>query len=119
MSNVDPSVAAIQFALTLPEDEIKSFLACWNEGDWEGLKEDWPECPTDVIVDNELELSKMGQNDLIIIALQALHRERSAAWNSQNNYACVMNSTLAMPMEAFGIGEVTELLEKFGAGPLR
>ena len=42
------SVAAIQFALET--DEGLEFLRCWNEGDFESIRKEWPEAPEDVFV---------------------------------------------------------------------
>lgn len=56
------------------------------------------------------------ERDLLVTGLQALHRERASAWNSQNNHAAMKGET-AVPREAFGIDEVTALLDKMGAGP--
>jgi hypothetical protein len=42
----DPAVAAIQFALTT--DEGLAFLRCWNEGNFDAIRREWPEAPPSV-----------------------------------------------------------------------
>ncbi|CAD0264212.1 hypothetical protein DENIT_20099 [Pseudomonas veronii] len=44
----DAAVAAIQFALQ--GDEGMSFLRCWNEGDFDAIREEWPEAPEAVFI---------------------------------------------------------------------
>lgn len=42
--NSDPSeifTQVIEFAIET--DEPKAFLRCWSEGDWESIKDEWPE----------------------------------------------------------------------------
>lgn len=43
-----PAMAAIQFALET--DEGMSFLRCWNEGDFEAIRREWPEAPETVFI---------------------------------------------------------------------
>ena len=42
------AVAAIQFAIS--NSEGIAFLRCWNEGDFEAIRRDWPEAPEDVFL---------------------------------------------------------------------
>lgn len=42
------SVAAIAFALQ--DDDCEAFLRCWNEGDFEAIRREWPEAPEDVFI---------------------------------------------------------------------
>lgn len=42
------AVAAIQFALTDPEG--MTFLRLWNEGEFDTLRREWPDAPSDVYV---------------------------------------------------------------------
>ena len=42
------AVAAIQFALET--DEGLDFLRCWNEGEFDTLREEWPEAPDSIYV---------------------------------------------------------------------
>lgn len=44
----DPSVAAIQFALTT--DQGMHFLRLWNEGEFDLLRECWPEAPDEIYI---------------------------------------------------------------------
>lgn len=46
----DPAGAAIQFALNNPTEDIMAFLHCWNEGNFEALRREWPEAPEDVYI---------------------------------------------------------------------
>lgn len=48
MTLQDPASAAIQFALET--DDGLSFLRCWNEGDFESVRRDWPEAPEAVFI---------------------------------------------------------------------
>lgn len=48
MKTQNPAVAAIQFALET--DDGLSFLRCWNEGDFDAVRRDWPEAPEAVFV---------------------------------------------------------------------
>lgn len=42
------AVAAIQFALET--DDGLAFLRCWNEGNFEAVRREWPEAPEDVFI---------------------------------------------------------------------
>lgn len=44
----DAAVAAIQFALEA--DEGMAFLRCWNEGDFNSIRGEWPEAPEEVFI---------------------------------------------------------------------
>lgn len=44
----DPAVAAIQFALET--DEGIPFLHCWNEGNFDAIRREWPEAPESVFI---------------------------------------------------------------------
>lgn len=48
MTLQDPASAAIQFALET--DDGLSFLRCWNEGDFDAVRRDWPEAPEAVFI---------------------------------------------------------------------
>lgn len=55
----DASVAAIQFALQ--DDEGIEFLRCWNEGDFDAIRAEWPDAPEDVYIGADpLYQSKVG-----------------------------------------------------------
>lgn len=47
-SGSDASIAAIQFALSA-EDGI-TFLRIWNEGEFDTIREEWPEAPEEVFI---------------------------------------------------------------------
>ena len=111
----DPSIVAIQFALELDNDDGMLFLKHWNEGNWSVIAKEWPECPRSAFVDNDIELSKLGEQELKVSGLQALLRERTNSWQTQNDYATSQGLALVGP-EAFGINEVSNLLQKLGAG---
>lgn len=42
------AVAAIAFALK--NDEGMAFLRCWNEADFDAIREEWPEAPEEVFI---------------------------------------------------------------------
>jgi hypothetical protein len=44
----NPAVAAIQFALE--GDEGMEFLRCWNEGNFEACRREWPEAPEECYI---------------------------------------------------------------------
>jgi hypothetical protein len=48
MQTQNAAVAAIQFALET--DEGLAFLRCWNEGNFEAIRREWPEVPVSVFV---------------------------------------------------------------------
>lgn len=54
--------------------------------------------------------------DLIVTAVQALHRERVAAWNSATSYAH-QHGKDTPDMELFGINEAMGMLRRIGAAP--
>lgn len=48
MSDVNPAVAAIEFAME--DDSPMEFLRCWFEGDFKAIREEWPKAPEAVFV---------------------------------------------------------------------
>ncbi|MEL7968091.1 hypothetical protein AAG587_17110 [Vreelandella neptunia] len=54
--------------------------------------------------------------DLIVAAIQALHLERVAAWNSATSFAHLHGKD-APDMELFGINEAVGMLHRLGAAP--
>ncbi len=48
MQTQNSAVAAIQFALET--DDGLAFLRCWNEGNFEAIRREWPEAPVSVFV---------------------------------------------------------------------
>lgn len=48
MQTQNAAVAAIQFALNT--DEGLAFLRCWNEGNFDAIRREWPEAPDAVFV---------------------------------------------------------------------
>lgn len=44
----DAAVAAIAFALK--DMEGMAFLRCWSEGDFDAIREEWPEAPEEVFI---------------------------------------------------------------------
>ncbi len=63
------------------------------------------------------ELEKLTEDrELVVIALQSLHRERVAAYRTAFTYADINNFPL--PKEAdFGIDDVLHALRRIGAAP--
>lgn len=45
----NPALAAIQYVLDT-NDEPMTFLECWNEGDFEALREEWDDVPDEVFI---------------------------------------------------------------------
>lgn len=62
--------------------------------------------------------SLVGQEDrdLLVTGMQALWRERVAAWNTASNFAA-QHDREAPDREAFGIDEASEMLRRLGAAP--
>ena len=48
MQTQNAAVAAIQFALET--DDGLAFLRCWNEGNFDTIRREWPEAPEAVFV---------------------------------------------------------------------
>jgi hypothetical protein len=42
------AVAAIEFALK--DDDCEAFLRCWNEGNFDAIRREWPEAPEEVFI---------------------------------------------------------------------
>ncbi|BBM67849.1 MULTISPECIES: hypothetical protein [Vibrio] len=66
-----------------------------------------------------MELENLAADrDLVVIALQALHRERVTAYNSALTYSDV-NQKKKVSESHFCIYEVTQALRRIGAAPSR
>lgn len=50
LSLPDAAVAAIAYALGHPCESPMEFLRCWNEGNFEALRTEWPEVPAEVFI---------------------------------------------------------------------
>lgn len=48
MQTQNSAVSAVQFALET--DDGLAFLRCWNEGNFEAIRREWPEAPVSVFV---------------------------------------------------------------------
>lgn len=46
----DAAVAAIAYALDHPCESPMEFLRCWNEGNFDALREEWSDVPDEVII---------------------------------------------------------------------
>ncbi|MNE49581.1 hypothetical protein D3C80_1441120 [compost metagenome] len=48
----DPSTAAIAFALenATSDHDGMEFLRCWNEGDFDTIRDQWPDAPEEVFI---------------------------------------------------------------------
>lgn len=46
----NPGAAAIEFALTQNDDDCRTFLHYWNEGEFDICRENWPEAPDEVYI---------------------------------------------------------------------
>lgn len=70
-------------------------------------------------MENELDLKAfVGEADrtLLVAGLQALHRERVAAWNAAVSVA-IIRGEKQPGMELFGIDEASTMLRRVGAAP--
>lgn len=70
-------------------------------------------------MEKELDLKALvGDADrtMLVAGLQALHRERVAAWNAAVSVAIIRNEKQPA-MEQFGLDEVAGMLRRVGAGP--
>lgn len=61
------AVAAIQFALET--DDGLAFLRCWNDADFDSIREEWPEAPDEVFIGAD-PLYKPKENNVNKIATQ-------------------------------------------------
>lgn len=61
-------------------------------------------------------LVSASDRDLLIAGLQALHRERVAAWNSAISVA-ILAGREQPGWEVFGLAEAAEMLRRVGAAP--
>ncbi|MDU9404882.1 hypothetical protein RTH46_20560 [Pseudomonas sp. zfem004] len=50
LSISDAAVAAIAYALEHQCESPMEFLRCWNEGNFEALRTEWPEVPAEVFI---------------------------------------------------------------------
>lgn len=48
MATQNPAVAAIQFALET--DQGLDFLRLWNEGEFDTIRQEWPEAPESIFI---------------------------------------------------------------------
>lgn len=70
------AVEAIQYATDLATDEGLVFLRCWNEGDFDACRKEWPDAPpecyigADPMLAETMELEKKEQ----------LEKEQSVKW---------------------------------------
>lgn len=67
----------------------------------------------------EIDLSALvGEADrtILVAGLQALHRERRAAWNSAVSVA-ILRGKPQPARELFGLDEASEMLRRVGAAP--
>lgn len=46
----DAAVAAIAYALDFRTDSAMEFLRCWNEGDFDAIRNEWPDAPEEVFI---------------------------------------------------------------------
>lgn len=70
-------------------------------------------------MESELDLKALvGDADrtMLVAGLQALYRERVAAWNAAISVAIIRNGKQPV-MEQFGIDEVAGMLRRVGAAP--
>jgi hypothetical protein len=50
LSLPDAAVAAIGYVLDHPCESPMEFLRCWNEGNFEALRKEWPDVPVEVFI---------------------------------------------------------------------
>ena len=46
----DPATAAIEFAISYECECPMEFLRCWFEGEFEAIRNEWPEAPETVFI---------------------------------------------------------------------
>lgn len=46
--DTEPAVAAIEFMLSQECECPMDFIRCWDEGDFDAIREEWPEAPKEV-----------------------------------------------------------------------
>lgn len=57
MKTQNSAVAAIQFALST--DEGIEFLRCWNQGDFDVIRREWPEAPEEVFIGEVVQIAEI------------------------------------------------------------
>jgi hypothetical protein len=65
MSN-NAAVAAIEYALATGTEERIEFLRCWNEGDFEAIRNEWPDAPEEVFRGAD-QFHKDGESNLPVV----------------------------------------------------
>lgn len=66
----------------------------------------------------QLEELTGDERTLVVVALQALYRERLTASNTVFT-VCNLTGKQQPPEDIFGLGEVQDALRRIGAGPVR
>lgn len=56
----NPALAAIQYVLET-NDEPVAFLECWNEGDFDALREEWDNVPDEVFIGADTQFKPKGK----------------------------------------------------------
>lgn len=46
----DPAIAVIDYVVKHPTEDVIAFLNCWNEGDFEALRREWPDAPEEIYI---------------------------------------------------------------------
>jgi len=70
-------------------------------------------------MDDELDLRRLVSEDertMLIAGLQALYRERNAAWNTAVSVA-ILRGAKQPERELFGLAEAAQMLRRVGAAP--
>ncbi|CAI8952293.1 hypothetical protein [Pseudomonas soli] len=60
LSLPDAAVAAIAYVLEHPCESPMEFLRCWNEGNFETLRMEWPDAPADVFIGADSLIQQSG-----------------------------------------------------------
>lgn len=56
----NPALAAIQYVLET-NDEPMTFLECWNEGDFDALRDEWENVPDEVFIGADTQFKPKGK----------------------------------------------------------
>ena len=58
----NPAVAAIQYSLDMSDEDGMIFLKMWNEGDFPEIREEFPDAPEEVFIENSKRCVMPTQN---------------------------------------------------------
>jgi hypothetical protein len=115
-ANQDAAIAAIAFALHA--DEGLEFLRCWNQGDFDVCREEWPEAPEAVYVGADplhpqtAPISMGPSTGFIHVGTLAVFEDKEATWGHAYDISAKMAGHKTLQgldnAELYAVGKDTE-----------